>query len=129
MTDLRQGLTGAAEWTVTEAMTASHLGSGLVPVFSTPMLVALMENAAVNALESHIEPEQTSVGTRIDVEHLAATPVGVVVRAQAALIAVEDRKLTFAIEAWDNVELIGRATHERFLVNRARFEAKAAQKR
>ncbi len=129
MTDLRQGLTGAAEWTVTEAMTASHLGSGLVPVFSTPMLIALMENAAVNALESHIEPEQTSVGTRIDVEHLAATPVGVVVRAQAALIAVEDRKLTFAIEAWDNVELIGRATHERFLVNRARFEAKAAQKR
>lgn len=129
MNALEPGLTGHASWQVTKAMTAAHIGSGLVAVFSTPMLVGLMETAAVNALKGHLEAGMTSVGTRIDVQHLAATPVGATVRAVATLTSVDGRRLFFAIEAWDDHEMIGRATHERVIVNQARFEAKAAQKR
>ncbi len=129
MDHFEPGLTGHATWQVTEAMTAARIGSGLVAVFSTPMLVGLMETAAVNALEGHLEAGMTSVGTRIDVQHLAATPVGATVRATATLTSMEGRRLTFTIEAWDDHEIIGRATHERVLVDQARFEAKAARKR
>jgi len=129
MSALEPGLTGRVAWQVTPEMTASRIGSGLVAVFSTPMLVGLMETAAVSALEGRLDAGITSVGTRIDVQHLAATPVGATVRASATLTRVDGRRLTFAIEAWDDVELIGRATHERVLVDQARFEAKAAQKR
>jgi len=129
MSTFEPGLTGRVAWQVTPEMTASRIGSGLVAVFSTPMLVGLMETAAVSALEGRLDAGITSVGTRIDVQHLAATPVGATVRASATLTRVDGRRLTFAIEAWDDVELIGRATHERVLVDQARFEAKAAQKR
>jgi len=110
-------------------MTAAQVGSGLVPVFSTPMLVALMENAAVNALDNRLAEGQTSVGVRIDVEHLAATPVGDTVRATATLQEVEGRRLTFEIEAWDQTEKIDQARHERFIVDRDRFESRVADKR
>ncbi len=130
MTDeLIPKLTGNCQWTVTEAMTAAQVGSGLVPVFSTPMLVALMENAAVNALDNRLAEGQTSVGVRIDVEHLAATPVGDTVRATATLQEVEGRRLTFEIEAWDQTEKIDQARHERFIVDRDRFESRVADKR
>lgn len=121
MPELKTGLVGTTEWTVTDTMTAAQVGSGLVAAFSTPMLVALLESAAVNALEGTLEPDDTSVGTRIDVQHLAATPVGGHVRAQATLTTLEGRKLTFTVEAWDDAELIGTATHERFVVNKDRF--------
>ncbi len=128
MTDLAPGLTGECRWTVTDDLTAARIGSGLVAVFSTPMLVGLMESAAVGALKDALEPGLTSVGTRIDVKHLAATPVGLQVRATATLKEVDGRRLVFEIEAWDDVEKIGEATHERFIVNLQRFEARAAQK-
>jgi fluoroacetyl-CoA thioesterase len=92
-----------------------------VPVFSTPALVGLMESAAVKALTGHLPAGQTTVGGHIDVRHLAATPVGMRVRARAELTAVEGRKLVFKIQAWDEVELIGEADHERFVVELARF--------
>jgi len=106
---------------VTEEWTAPFMGSGTVPVLATPALVALMEQAAVRALEGRLPPGQTSVGVRIDVRHLAATPPGVRVRARATLVAAEGRRLTFHIEAWDEVEKVGEAVHERVVIDTERF--------
>lgn len=122
------GLIGEATTVVTETDTAGHWGSGLVPVFGTPALVGLMEGAAVQALAGHLPPGRTSVGGRIDVHHLAPTPVGMRVRARAELLEMEGRRLVFHIEAWDEVEQIGRATHERFIVDEERFVAQAKAK-
>ena len=128
MTELATGLSAEFEHTVTETDTASHWGSGGLPVFSTPALVGLMESAAVIALNGHLPPGQTTVGGHIDVSHLAATPVGATVRARAELVAIEGRKLVFKIQAWDEVELIGEADHERFLIDEAKFLAKVEGK-
>ncbi len=112
---------GESERVVTEDWSASYMGSGPVPVLATPALVALMEQAAVRALEGRLPAGQTSVGVRIDVRHLAATPLGMRVRARAALVAAEGRRLTFQIEAWDEVEKVGEAVHERVVVDVERF--------
>jgi len=129
MPGLIPGLTAELEHIVTDDDTASHWGSGLVPVFSTPALVGLMESAAVQALADHLPPGQTTVGGHIDVHHLAATRVGMKVRIKAELTAVEGRKLTFKVQAWDEVELIGEADHERFVVDEKRFIARVEAKR
>jgi fluoroacetyl-CoA thioesterase len=128
MIDLAPGLTAETSLTVTESDTAAKWGSGLVPVFGTPSLVGLMENAAVKALEGHLPEDQTTVGGRIDVQHLAATPVGMTVRARAELKTVEGRKLIFHIEAWDEVERIGEAIHERIVIKTEKFVARAQAK-
>jgi fluoroacetyl-CoA thioesterase len=128
MSELIPGLTAELELRVTEADTASRWGSGLVPVFSTPALVGLMESAAVQALKEALQPGQTTVGGHIDVRHLAATPVGMTVRARAELTAVDGRKLTFHIQAWDEVEQIGEASHERFVIDEAKFIARTQAK-
>jgi fluoroacetyl-CoA thioesterase len=128
MSELIPGLNAEATMTVSGADTASRWGSGLVPVFSTPALVGLMEGAAVKALSGQLEPGQTTVGTRIDVRHLAATPVRMQVRARAELVAVDGRKLTFKIQAWDETELIGEADHERFIVDQIKFVNKVEAK-
>jgi predicted thioesterase len=128
MGDLLAGLTADLEHIVIDTDTAAKWGSGLVPVFSTPALVGLMEGAAVKALDGHLPPGQATVGSRIDVRHLAATPVGMKVYARAELIAVEGRKLVFKVQAWDEVELIGEADHDRFLIDEARFVGKVQSK-
>ncbi|RLC99240.1 MAG: thioesterase [Chloroflexi bacterium] len=128
MDELIPGLTGEIEKVVTEDDTAARWGSGLVPVFGTPALVGLMEGAAVQALKGPLPPGQTSVGGRIDVRHLAATPVGMRVRARAELLKVEGRRLEFHVEAWDEVERIGEAAHERFVIDEERFIARARAK-
>ena len=128
MGELAPGLTGETATVVTEKDTAECLGSGSVPVFGTPALVALMEGAAIQALAGHLPAGQTSVGGCMDVHHLAPTPVGMRVRARAELLQVEGRRLVFHVEAWDEVEQIGKATHERFLVDEERFVAKANAK-
>lgn len=128
MQTLAAGLTGEVEKTVTDGDTAERWGSGLVPVLGTPTLVAMMENAAVNALEGHLPADQTSVGGRMDVRHLAPTPVGMAVRARAELLEVDGRRLVFTVEASDEVERIGEATHERFILDRDGFVAKAEAK-
>jgi fluoroacetyl-CoA thioesterase len=122
------GLTGAIETVVTDMDTAERWGSGLVPVFGTPALVGMMEGAAVQALVGHLPPGQTSVGGRIDVRHLAPTPVGMRVCVRAELVEVEGRRLVFHVEAWDEVEQIGKATHERFVVDEERFVGRANEK-
>ena len=128
MDELTPGLTGTVEAIVTEADTAARLGSGLVPVLGTPALVGLMECAAVQSLAGRLPPGRTSVGGRIDVRHLAPTPVGMRVRARAELLQVEGHRLVFQVEAWDEVERIGEATHERFIVGVERFVASAQAK-
>jgi len=119
---LKPGLTGEASVTVTDAMTAAALGSGNVSAYSTPALVALLEAAAINALEGRLAEGQTTVGTSLNVRHLAATPVGMVVTARATLKEIDGRRLVFEVSASDPVERIGEGRHERFIVDRARFE-------
>ena len=128
MSELSPGLSAELEHTVTDADIASRWGSGGLPVFSTPALVGLMESTAVAALTGYLSPVQTTVGGHIDVRHLAATPVGMTVRARAELTAIEGRKLIFKIQAWDEVELIGEADHDRFVIDEAKFVAKVAAK-
>ncbi len=128
MSEIEAGLTGEIEMTVTENDTAERWGSGLVPVLGTPALVGIMENAAVRALSGRLPADQTSVGGRMDVRHLAPTPVGLHVHTRAELLEVDGRRLVFRVEAWDPVELIGEATHERFIVDKQRFVAQAEAK-
>lgn len=121
MKPLETGLRGVATRTVTADQTAEAFGSGLVPVFATPAMVALMEQAAVEALAGRLGADQTTVGTRLEVSHLAATPQGDIVRAEAVLTAVDSRRLTFSVIAYDSTEKIGEGVHERALVSRDRF--------
>ena len=123
------GMKGRAETEVTRDNTAQAVGSGLVPVFATPCMIALMENAAVNAVQAQLAPDEGTVGTRLDVTHDAATPIGMKVWAEAEVTAVEGRRLTFAVSAYDEAEKIGGGTHERFLIKPERFLAKAEGKR
>lgn len=125
---METGLKGEATVKVCKSNTAVAIGSGSVAVFATPMLVALMENAAINALREELPPEQTTVGTKVDVVHLAATPIGMTVIARAELVQVDGRRLLFEITAEDEVEPVGRCRHERFVVARERFLAGVGQK-
>ncbi len=129
MSEIAVGLVGEASQMVTKEATAAHWDSGLVASFSTPGLVALLENAAFNALKTALPETQTSVGTEICVKHLAATPVGMTARARAEATAVEGRKITFKVEAWDDAEKIGEGTHTRFVVELERFNQRFEQKR
>ena len=127
--ELRPGLVGEARVQVGPAELASAMGSGSVYVYGTPAMIGLMESAAINAVD-HLLPEGwASVGTRLDVRHLAPSPPGVEVRARAELTAVEGRRLTFRVEASDPVDLIGEGTHERALVEVSRLVARAEAKR
>ena len=128
MKSLKPGLSAETEITATEADTAANLGSGSIAVYATPALVALMENAAVRALEGHLSDGQTTVGGQIDVRHLAATPAGMKVRAWAELLEVNGRKLTFQVQAWDVEELIGEANHIRYIVDEDKFMEKVKGK-
>lgn len=125
---LEVGLLGTAQATVAEANTAQALGSGSVPVYATPALVALLEEAAVNAVQPALETSKTSVGTRVDISHLAATPIGMVVRAEARLVVVDGRRLVFDVVAHDPVERIAEGVHERVVVEEGRFLARVKEK-
>ena len=119
--DVTPGLQATVEATVTESHTAAALGSGDVDVLGTPAVVALCEAAAVKALAGALEPGRTSVGVRIDIEHLAPTPVGSTVVAAAELVAVEGRTLRFVVHATDRSGEIARGTHARVVVDAAKF--------
>ena len=119
---------GRAETVVTQDNTAQAAGSGLVPVFATPWMVALMENAAVNAVQAQLAPDEGTVGTSLNVTHDAATPIGMKVWAEAEVTAVEGRKLTFTVSAYDEAEKIGGGIHQRFIIKPERFLTKAQSK-
>jgi fluoroacetyl-CoA thioesterase len=110
-------------------LTASAFGSGLVRAFATPAMIALMENASVNAIREYLPPGHTSVGIEVNVKHLAATPVGMRVRVRARVLVAEKRRVTFQVEAWDEKERIGEGTHVRAIVDEARFNHRIVHKR
>jgi fluoroacetyl-CoA thioesterase len=118
---LQPGLKGEASTTVVHENTAAAVGAGGVEVFATPMMIALMENAAWQAVADFLEEGYVSVGTRVDVRHLAATPIGQRVRATAELVEVDGRRLVFRVEAYDEEKKIGEGIHERFIVHLHRF--------
>jgi len=126
--ELKPGLTGRAELVVGEEHTAPFVGSGRVHVLATPVMINLIEAAALAAVE-HLLPEgHQSLGTRLDVRHFAATPVGMRVRADAEVIKVEGRTVTFRVEVRDEKEPIGDGTHQRMVVNVARFDKRVQDK-
>ncbi len=122
------GMKGRAETVVAQENTAQAVGSGLVPVFATPWMIALMENAAVQAVQSALAGDEGTVGTCLNVTHDAATPIGMKVWAEAEVTAVEGRKLTFAVAAYDEAGKIGGGTHERFVIKPDKFLARAQAK-
>ena len=126
--NLRPGLTGATEIVVGTRDTAPHVGSGKIKVLATPVLVSLMEEAALIAVEGLLPQGHQTVGTRLDITHVAATPVGLHVVAHAELTKVDGRRLTFRIWADDERDRIGEGTHERIVVDVARFDVRAQQK-
>jgi fluoroacetyl-CoA thioesterase len=126
--ELKSGLTGTAEIVVGTRDTAPHVGSGKIGVLATPIMVNLMEAAALAAVERYMPPGYQTVGTHLDVKHFAATPVGLRVRAHAELIKVEDRTLTFTIRAVDEREAIGEGVHERLIINVERFDQRMQRK-
>ncbi len=122
---LQPGRTGTAELAVGEEHTAGRIGSGRAPVLATPMLVALMERAAVACVEAALPEGQESLGVRIDVKHIAPTPAGMSATATAELTEVSGRMLTFRLEARDDGGVVGRGRHTRVVVDSERFRAKA----
>lgn len=128
MEAIQPGLTGEQSVVVTEALSAKHLGSGGLLVYATPAMIALMEAAAVAAIDPLLPEGQASVGTALDVRHLAATPLGHRVRARAEVTGVEGRQVMFTVQAWDEHELIGEGKHTRFVIDTARFAERVQKK-
>ncbi len=126
---LELGITGSASCVVTEADTAKAVGSGGVDVMSTPRLVALMENAAKDSVAPYLEEGTTTVGTALNIQHLAATPVGMTCTAESKLIEIDRRRLVFEMTAHDEVEIVGKGTHERFIVDSEKFVGKCNAKK
>src|SRR5215475_7692145 len=122
------GLKGSVELVVAAEHTAPHVGSGRVPVLATPVVINLLEAAALAAVEHLLPAGYQSLGTELDVRHFAATPVGMRVWAEAELIAVESRTLKFRVSARDEREPISEGTHERVVVNVARFDRRMEEK-
>jgi len=125
---LPAGLTGTAELIVGEHHTAPRVGSGRIRVLATPVMINLIEAAALAAVEQSLPEDHQSLGTHLDVTHIAATPVGMRVRATADVLKVEGRTVYFRVRAEDERELIGEGTHERVVVNVNRFDERVRKK-
>lgn len=125
---LQPGIKAEKSLTVTDANTAKTMGSGTLDVFATPAMVALIEQTAYTSIESELEPGWGSVGTSLNIQHLSATPVGMTVSATTELVEVDRRRLVFHAEVYDEKGLVGKGTHERFLVENEKFQAKADAK-
>ncbi|MPW27178.1 hypothetical protein GC105_15485 [Alkalibaculum sp. M08DMB] len=113
---------------VRETETAMAFGSGEIEVYSTPNMIGLMENAALSLVQPMLEKGYSTVGTRVDIKHIAATPVGMKVTVQAELIEVDRKRLVFNVSAWDEKEMIGEGIHERFVVEIKKFMEKVQNK-
>lgn len=127
--DIPVGAQARAERVVTAQNTAQAVGSGALAVFATPVMAAMMEEAAARALEPYLEDGQGSVGTHLDVSHDSATPVDMKVWAEATVTQVDGRAVSFDVAAFDEAGPIGRGTHRRFLIQNEKFLARAQQKR
>lgn len=127
---LEKGMKGHLEFTVTEDKLASKVGSGLVNVFATPMMIAAIEQTAAASVQGALDEGCTTVGTLVNVSHVAATPEGMKVTVDTELtdVSPNGRMLTFHVKAFDEAGLIGEGTHQRAVVLKERFEEKAANK-
>jgi fluoroacetyl-CoA thioesterase len=125
---LREGLSGSARLTVGEEHTAPRVGSGKVHVLATPVMINLMEAAALDAVEALLPPGHQSLGTQLNVGHYAATPVGMSVRASAVVTRLDGRTIEFRVEAFDDKERVGDGTHTRVVVNVERFDKRVQRK-
>ena len=125
---LEAGIKGIQEEVVVYDKTAAVVGSGALEVYGTPCMIALMEQAAMTSVQPFLAEGQGTVGSRIEVSHLAATPVGMTVRAESELVEIDRRRLVFTVKACAGEELIGEGRHERFIIDNERFLQKAAAK-
>lgn len=128
ITMIQTGIKGYQESIVAEENLACNVGSGLVKVYATAMMIALIEKAAVLSVEPYLDEGQGSVGTLVNVTHCAATPLGMKVHAETELIEIDRRRLVFKVAAYDERGLIGEGLHERFIIDNAKFQAKADSK-
>ena len=122
------GIIGKGEIVVTKDVTAAAIGSGMVDVFATPMMISLMENTCAKSVASHLQADESTVGTLVNVSHCAATPIGMKVYCESELIEIDRRKLTFKVTAYDERGLIGEGLHERFIIDSKKFQAKINSK-
>ena len=125
---IQTGIKGRLEQMVTPEMSAARVGSGLVDVFATPMLVALVEQTCYESVLPYLDEGQGTVGTLVNVSHLSATPIGKRVWCDSELTDVDRRRLVFTIKAYDDAGLIGEGTHERFVIDTAKFMDKLKAK-
>ena len=125
---VEKGIKGRREQTVTPEMSAARVGSGLVEVFATPMMVALIEQTCLESVLPHLEDGQGTVGTLVNVSHVAATPIGMRVWCESELVEVDRRRLVFSVKAYDECGLIGEGTHERFIIDTTKFMEKIKAK-
>ena len=128
LTALTTGLTGKSQLTVGPEHTAPFVGSGRIAVLATPVMINVIEAAALNAVEHLLPAGHQSLGIHLDVSHVAATPVGLRVTATATVLRVEHRTITFEVQARDEVEVIGSGTHKRVVVSVARFDERIQRK-
>ena len=122
---LKVGMSNSVEAKSTEKTTALEMKSGSLKVLATPVMICLMEQAAAELVERNLPDDLTSVGIAVNISHKAPTPIGLSVRAEAVITKVDGRKITFDVKAFDGVDEIGSGTHERFIVNKEKFQAKA----
>ena len=123
--EITVGMKGEVATLVEREDTAAEVGSGSLLVYATPCMVALMEGAACEAIDAALGDTQTTVGTELNIQHLSATPVGLEVRAEAEVTAVEGKVITFCVTAYDEAGEIGKGTHKRVIVNSQKFLEKA----
>jgi predicted thioesterase len=126
---LETGIKGKQEVTVSEFNSAKTMGSGTLDVFATPAMIALMEKTAWESVQAKLDEGSGTVGTSLNVKHVAATPLGMKVTCESELIKVDGRALTFSVKAYDEKGLIGEGEHERFIVFNDKFQAKANAKK
>lgn len=129
MKSLEVGISAKKKLVVTEAMTAKEMGSGELPVYATPSMIALMENTAYQSVSDCLEAGQGTVGTLMNVKHLSATPVGMEVTCESKLIEIDRKRLVFEVRAFDEAGCIGEGTHERFIIDNRKFLEKAESKK
>jgi len=122
------GMTHEEHFVVEEKLLASHVGSGSLRILATPWLIGLMERVSHHLLMKYLPEGQSSVGTRVDVRHLAPTAAGDTVRVQAEVLSVDGLLVELAVRAWDSKELIGEGCHQRFVIDVERFLKKVAKK-
>jgi predicted thioesterase len=129
VTLLKPGMKGEASETVTAENTAESLGSGSLPVYATPYMAALMESASVAAVDALLPPGFSTVGTELNIKHIAATPPGMTARAAGELLEIDGRSLLFQVKAWDDAGKIGEGVHRRFIVENEKFLRKTREKK